>query len=257
MFQDLPRWVGKLGPASRVPYAGRALRQLFMGLGLQKLGVHPKAAGMLELGGTYSGAYQLRRGLFMPWELSQLLDADVIAEGLARLEQQAAVASELQPLPGSAFAKVATLEASRYMRNQLLRDTDWASMAHGLEVRVPLVDAALLRQVATLGAIDPAHRSKQSLALAPSRPLPDAILSRRKTGFTTPISKWLQNSVARRDVGVAPALSGKGVHWSRRWAYCVHTHKPQTGSERSDERSEPRLSSKGRRPSDSQAAARL
>ena len=36
------------------------------------------------------------------------------------------------------------LESSLYMRNQLLRDTDWASMAHSLEVRVPLVDVELL-----------------------------------------------------------------------------------------------------------------
>ena len=34
------------------------------------------------------------------------------------------------------------------MRNQLLRDTDWASMAHGLEVRVPLVDSVLLSSAA-------------------------------------------------------------------------------------------------------------
>jgi len=30
----------------------------------------------------------------------------------------------------------------------LLRDIDWASMAHSLEVRVPLVDAVLLRRTA-------------------------------------------------------------------------------------------------------------
>ena len=40
------------------------------------------------------------------------------------------------------------LESSLYMRNQLLRDTDWASMAHSLEVRVPLVDSKLLSQFA-------------------------------------------------------------------------------------------------------------
>ena len=34
------------------------------------------------------------------------------------------------------------------MRNQLLRDTDWSSMAHGLEVRVPFVDAKLLERMA-------------------------------------------------------------------------------------------------------------
>ena len=54
------------------------------------------------------------------------------------------------------------------MRNQLLRDTDWASMAHALEVRVPLVDAALLRCVARATASGElrwqAHAGKQSAA---------------------------------------------------------------------------------------------
>ena len=48
--------------------------------------------------------------------------------------------------PQSALAKVAALETSLYMRNQLLRDADWAGMAHGLEVRVPLVDGRCSRR---------------------------------------------------------------------------------------------------------------
>ena len=53
-------------------------------------------------------------------------------------------------MPRTSFGKVASLEASLYMRNQLLRDADWASMAHSLEVRVPLVDVPLLRAVAPM-----------------------------------------------------------------------------------------------------------
>ena len=37
-------------------------------------------------------------------------------------------------------ARVATLELSWYMRNQLLRNPDWAGMTHSLEFRVSLVD---------------------------------------------------------------------------------------------------------------------
>ena len=36
-------------------------------------------------------------------------------------------------------AQVALLESTRYLRNQLLRDSDWASMAHSVELRTPLV----------------------------------------------------------------------------------------------------------------------
>ena len=53
--------------------------------------------------------------------------------------------SSIETSAATSFGKVAVLESSLYMRNQLLRDTDWASMAHSLEVRVPLVDAELLK----------------------------------------------------------------------------------------------------------------
>ena len=63
------------------------------------------------------------------------------------------------------------LESSLYMRNQLLRDTDWASMAHSLEVRVPLVDSKLLSQLATITG-ENGSRSKHLLANSPRVPLP-------------------------------------------------------------------------------------
>jgi asparagine synthase (glutamine-hydrolysing) len=75
------------------------------------------------------------------------------------------------------------------MRNQLLRDTDWASMAHSLEVRTPLVDWQLLRKVGPLAgrhALD-----KHDMARTPERPLPDDLLARPKTGFTVPLRRWL------------------------------------------------------------------
>ena len=86
---------------------------------------------------------------------------------------------------------VAALESSLYLRNQLLRDMDWASMAHSLEVRVPLVDAHLLRKIAPV-LVRRKDRGKQILANAPRPPLPASVRARRKTGFTLPIREWLQ-----------------------------------------------------------------
>ena len=40
---------------------------------------------------------------------------------------------------------VSLLESKIYMKNQLLRDTDWASMANSIEVRVPFVDYDFLK----------------------------------------------------------------------------------------------------------------
>jgi asparagine synthase (glutamine-hydrolysing) len=218
-FRDIPRWVRWLAVPSRVPLLGRTARMLaerFPRIG----GRSPKAAGMLELGGSYAGAYMLRRGLFMPWELETVLDADTAAEGLRRLDPLRAAAQEIVGAPASAFARVATLEASLYMRNQLLRDTDWASMAHSLEVRVPLVDHQLLRSIVGAGVARAAPTDvnpKALLAGSPLTALPERIVSRAKTGFTTPIAKWLHAARAGKLAPHEPAR-GPSTHWSRAWA---------------------------------------
>jgi len=218
-FRDIPRWVRLFAGPSHVPGLGRSVRLISRRL-TALLGLSPKAAGFLELGGSYAGAYLLRRGLFMPWELRGLLDPDVVEHGLRRLAPLAQVADELTPRPSSAHAKVAVLESALYMRNQLLRDTDWASMAHSLEVRVPLVDRVLLRVVAELAsrsrrAASPI--SKLTLACSPSIGLPAHISARAKTGFTTPIADWIGRNRLRQ-AGTFPTAVAATAHWSRRWA---------------------------------------
>jgi hypothetical protein len=106
----------------------------------------PKYAGLLEYGGSYGGAYLLRRGLFMPWELPELLDGELVRADWRELQTLLCLGETIQGI-NPAPLKVTALETVWYMRHQLLRDTDWASMAHSLEARVPLVDIALLRTV--------------------------------------------------------------------------------------------------------------
>ena len=49
------------------------------------------------------------------------------------------------------FSRVAVLESMFYLRNQLLRDADWAGLAHSLEIRTPLVDRQIPEQARELG----------------------------------------------------------------------------------------------------------
>ena len=149
----------------------------------------PKYAGLFEYGGTCGGAFLLRRGLFMPWELPEVLDPDLVRDGWAQL----AIMSRLEETTHgirSSYLRVAAMEAIWYMQGQLLRDTDWASMHHSLEVRTPLVDVELLRKLAPLLASD-SPPTKQQMAQAPRSPLPTSVLSRPKTGFTVPVRQWL------------------------------------------------------------------
>ena len=106
------------------------------------------------------------------------------------------------------------------MRNQLLRDTDWASMAHSLEVRVPLVDTKLLKTLAPLLVAPDRAPGKTWLARAPRPTLPEEVIRRPKTGFTTPINEWMASSRALQEAGVRAKLPMR-THWSRRWALAV------------------------------------
>lgn len=149
----------------------------------------PKYAGLVEYGTDYGGAYLLRRALFMPWELPDLLGAEFVRAGWSELQMLSRLRETVRGIENN-HLRVTSLESSWYMRNQLLRDIDWASMAHGLEVRTPLVDWALLHRIAPIVAAQ--GTSKNNLARAPHRPLPKQTVNRPKSGFTVPIRQWLR-----------------------------------------------------------------
>jgi asparagine synthase (glutamine-hydrolysing) len=217
-FQAVPRLVRLCAIPSRIPLLGDVFRHFAVSSGLASF-LHPKAAGMLKYGGSFAGAYLLRRGIFMPWELSSLMDKNLVDEGLRRLQPIRHIAKILEPMPRTSFGRVASLEASLYMRNQLLRDADWASMAHSLEVRVPLVDVELLRAAAPAMMALPNGAGKRSLATSPSLALPPKTIDRPKTGFGTPVKDWLQRDDRLQLWRKVPQLAEPRCPWARRWTY--------------------------------------
>jgi asparagine synthase (glutamine-hydrolysing) len=213
---------------SQVPSVARALRPLRflrgMGRALRKVSApllgrltSPKYAGLLEYGTSLEDAYLLRRALYMPWELPGVLDMDVVRPGWAELDLPARLRATIAGLEGDR-TRIAALEMSWYMRNQLLRDADWAGMAHSLEIRTPFVDAELLRQLAPLLA-GPAAPSK--LAMVKSTPAGgiEKVVSRPKSGFTVPMRQWLADSV--EPGSAAPGSEERGL---RGWAKLVYRH---------------------------------
>lgn len=216
-FTELPRWRRRFGPLAAVPGFGWLARCLIQALAPGAVRARPKSLGLLEFAGSWSGAYLLRRGLFLPHELAQLVEPELAREGLRRLQPLRRLASTLSPDPGSDVGRVCALESANYMRNQLLRDADWAGMAHSLEIRVPLVDITLIKALApSIGGLTPAA-GKTALANAPSLPLPDEVIKRAKTGFHVPTGSWMA-----RAAGLAAGEAGepKGLV-SRRWSRVV------------------------------------
>lgn len=201
-FRDVPRAARWLAPARRLAPGGRLLRALASPL--LSTFTSPKFAGLLEYGGSFEGAYLLRRALFMPWELNQSLDPVALHVGLERLNTLPAVAGAMRGI-NSAHARVAALEMSWYMRNQLLRDADWAGMAHSVELRVPLVDVDLFRTLAPWLTSATPPRKADALG-ATNSPLREEILGRPKTGFSVPMRDWIGERSAQ--AGRARGLRG-------------------------------------------------
>jgi asparagine synthase (glutamine-hydrolysing) len=148
--------------------------------------------------------------MFMPWELPELLDGELVRAGWKELQTLLRLGETVRGI-GRSNLKVTALETAWYMRNQLLRDTDWAGMAHSLEIRVPLVDIELLRAVVPLLATRHSP-GKRDMALTPAKPLPDQVLHRRKTGFSIPVRDWLMQDIA--EAGADRRLRG----WAK-WVY--------------------------------------
>jgi len=83
----------------------------------------PKYASLFEYGGSLGGAYFLRRALFMPWETVDLLDGEILKEGL----QQLGIPERLD----ERISAIGTHYPASWPRDpgilqpRLLRDTDW------------------------------------------------------------------------------------------------------------------------------------
>lgn len=218
-FVDVPRWRRRFGALAKVPGLGTLARNVVRALMPQLARRRPKAAGLFEFSGSWAGAYLLRRGLFLPHELDAILDPDVAREGLRRLDPIRGLTAIITPDPGTDVGRLCALESAHYLRNQLLRDADWAGMAHSIEIRVPLVDVKLLADFAPVLAALAPGQGKAALAQAPALPLPDEIVARAKTGFGVPTGVWMAKCLAQN---AAPPLTAelKGLV-SRSWSQIV------------------------------------
>jgi len=137
-------------------------------------------------------------------------------------------------------------ELQTYMLSTLLRDTDQMSMAHALEVRVPLLDHRLVEFLFGLpGSVKlKAGQPKPLLTLPLGDALPGQCVHRRKQGFELPFAVWfrrgLQDRMREFFLGQGgtpnPLFRPKGmarlwqqfeagrVSWSRVWCLFVLQH---------------------------------
>jgi len=142
-----------------------------------------------------STAYWIQRGLFSPKD-ALLINSDLF-KTLKNIEPSAFVEKYFDNLLDSSAISISLLESRAYLANQLLRDSDWASMAHGVELRTPFVDTKLLSTIVDLIPEFKNNVGKKILSDTPTSPLPRIIQQKNKTGFGIPVASWIDKGSSR------------------------------------------------------------
>jgi len=198
---------------NRVPifrqWFGRMLERTLPGSPLRRMG------SFLEGPLTIESAYQTVRGVFTPAEAASLcrnyLGDEIVFQKMT-----------VDPLISGVSARdaVAQLEIERYMRNQLLRDSDVFSMAFSLELRVPFVDRQLVESAARIPAAERLQKGKQLLVDAVPE-IPDWVVNRKKQGFVFPFANWMKDEwrtiLAERNTLAGVPLTS----WYQKWSIFV------------------------------------
>ena len=218
-FQQVPK-LARLGRAVHAcPGLGSAVGSM-----MERWAPQPR---WRRLGGFFRGSPSLAsawgafRGVFSPFEAREIArrligDGDPAGTVPVTPFVPDAVRDLLQQAPTNEDA-VSALELMGYMRNQLLRDSDVMSMAHGLELRVPLVDRVLFETVASLPAKQRLQRGKGLLTQAVPE-IPEWVTNQPKRGFTFPFEQWLEASWGSAFRGATGRLPFSNPTWYQRWA---------------------------------------
>jgi asparagine synthase (glutamine-hydrolysing) len=250
-FVDLPRVrplaraLGVLPPRA-LNGIGRATARLLMGPGSE---VRPQArwgkfADVLATRGDLVALYQTSYAIFSREMQRALTLSPAEAEpwGLAA-DRQTALAERIAGL--GALEAIAELELASFVGERLLRDTDFASMAVSLEVRVPLLDHGFINAARALpeaARFQPLRR-KDALKRIVAKQLPPELFDRPKAGFELPLGQWCRSRLAGRlernfqDINLAHAIGlnaetvgrlwrafragDTSVYWSRIWGLYV------------------------------------
>jgi asparagine synthase (glutamine-hydrolysing) len=149
-------------------------------------------------GQTTAEVHRLGRSIVAPASVAQLLGIDD-AEAQRSTEdiplRRQLTADLDQRAPESWLNQMLLLETETYLANTLLRDNDCTSMAHGLELRVPLVDRDVF---AVAGRVAPDNKLTMSTGKKVLRDafrdlLPEWINhDTQKKTFTLPLMKWMR-----------------------------------------------------------------
>jgi asparagine synthase (glutamine-hydrolysing) len=109
------------------------------------------------------------------------------------------------PVTSDSLHRILALDFSTYMSGSVLTKVDRASMAHGLEVRPPLLDDDMIDFAFSLPSSYKLRGSttKYLFKTAARGHVPDDIITRTKKGFGIPLAAWLRGALREPITAIA------------------------------------------------------
>lgn len=190
-----------------------------------------RLSAFLQGEGTVAAAHACLRGLFSPHEQRSMLERWGLPLPSLATRPYGALAGVLEQsdrFPSQAD-RIAWLESTAYMGQQLLRDSDTYSMAHGLELRIPFVDSHLFAELSGIPASMRLASGKQLLRDAVPA-LQGVLPPAPKRGFSFPFSVWFDQPESPLRPGsetcsLPPLPPDLDISpWARRWGLMVLNH---------------------------------
>jgi len=121
------------------------------------------------------------------------------------------------------------LDMKTYLVGDILTKVDRASMAHSLEVRVPILDHPLVEWMSSLPPDLKLHgrEGKYLLKKSLEHQLPNEVLYRPKMGFSVPLIHWFRGPLRQkvRDAVLGPVLADSGIFERRCLERLVQQHQ--------------------------------
>jgi asparagine synthase (glutamine-hydrolysing) len=188
---------------------------------------HRRMADFLRSTGSVEDAYAALRGIFSKGEaaaLTQWISGSSVKCSVLSEQSDPSETKHSSPnTKNSVPDHISELELTRYMRNQLLRDSDVMSMAHGLELRVPFVDRVLCEQTSMIPAAE-RLRGHKSLLTDAVPEVPEWVVNQKKRGFLFPYQKWLGSEWGSAFAEAAEGAPVAMPNWYQKWSVFVLRH---------------------------------
>ena len=165
---------------------------------LVKSNKNTKYAGVLKYCHNTFDSFMLKRCVFTPEEIRELINSNIIDEKIDDFDVQRENEIKDNDFENEQL-KIMYYELKYYLCSKLLRDCDWASMANSIEMRTPFVDWHFFNELLPILKSN-IKISKKNMLDSFKDKIPLELYDRKKTGFTIPYIHYFKKVSGRKNI---------------------------------------------------------